>query len=230
MKLSHKSSLLLIAFAGLLTLPSANVFGQTSSGSSPGSSGQSHYGMDASLLHDIDKLAGLMDHALKHGHRHEARELDRALDDLIKALDHQMRRHHHHHHDNAFHKGMQSASGTSASSPSSTTTPVSTSKSGGSGSATSGQGKSPSNGSTTSAAKTQATPVSTGSTNQATGAATASPKQARLSPTANSKSPATAAHNGIHSGTPQLNKHLAQVGSKVGQHQNNGKGLTAKHK
>lgn len=229
MKLSHKSSLLLIAFAGLLTLPSANVFGQTSSGSSPGSSGQSHYGMDASLLHDIDKLAGLMDHALKHGHRHD-RELDRASTISSRHWITKCARHHHHHHDNAFHKGMQSASGTSASSPSSTTTPVSTSKSGGSGSATSGQGKSPSNGSTTSAAKTQATPVSTGSTNQATGAATASPKQARLSPTANSKSPATAAHNGIHSGTPQLNKHLAQVGSKVGQHQNNGKGLTAKHK
>jgi hypothetical protein len=62
-------------------------------------------GPDARLVGAIDDVVGLFAQSLEQGNMKEARNLEGAVQDLMKALEHAegMKRHHHHHHHH--HKG-----------------------------------------------------------------------------------------------------------------------------
>jgi len=92
-------AVLALAAGGLLLLPSSGV------------NAAGHNGLSGGLLESIHDLVDVLGQAVRHGDRKEVRQIDHALEDLIRAYEHQQMHHHHHHHHKggAIHKGMQMA-------------------------------------------------------------------------------------------------------------------------
>jgi hypothetical protein len=93
------------------------------------------------LIGTADDLVNQFAQSLQQGNWKEARELDRALEDVLKAMKDASGNHkHHHHHHGAFGQGMGQFAGTTTDPQQQQQDPTSTSNSGTSGSSSSGKG------------------------------------------------------------------------------------------